>query len=167
MTLMPSPKPILTILLIASVFVVKAQNYSEQAKLYFGKLIDSKQVVELCSKSFPTLEDCKLVFKGANAFTYFGYIEEIKSKMQEELQKPIEKYVEVRVESFSSEDVFANKGNYAGGMTGVSDKIQSSVLFYKIEFLKELGAEAGVAYKYWVNINGRWVFFPKPWAPFN
>jgi hypothetical protein len=142
------------------------QNYSEQAKTYFSKKLDSKVFLELCIKSLPTMDDCKLIYKGQNAYTYFGFIADMKSKFQEELKKPTETFVDLKVESFTTEDIHAGKGNYAGGMKNLADKLQPAVTFYKIDLLREKGAEFGVAYKYWANISGKWVFFPKPWTAF-
>ena len=51
-------------------------------------------------------------------------------------------------------------------MKNILDKLQSGVTFYNVNMLKEKGAEFGVAYKYWVKIDTRWVYFPKPWAAF-
>lgn len=122
--------------------------------------------MELCSKSFPTLEECKLIFKGQNAYTYFGFLEDLKTKMKDELAKPTEKYVDLKVESFTTEDIQAGTGNYSGGMKNIAYKLQPAVIFYKIDLLKEKNAVGGNAFKYWVNINGKWIFFPKPWTAF-
>jgi hypothetical protein len=143
-----------------------AQNYSDQAKIYFAKHLTSKSMIELIAKSLPTLDDCKLVFKGQNAYTYFGVMEEMKSKLSDELQKEDETFVDIGIETFSTQDIEQSKGNYAGGMKNIVDKLQTYVTFYKVELLREKGAEMGVAYKYWVNLNGRWVYFPKPYAAF-
>jgi len=143
-----------------------AQNYSDQAKIYFTKHLTSKSMIELIAKSLPTLDDCKLVFKGQNAYTYFGVMEEMKSKLSDELQKEDETFVDIGIETFSTQDIEQGKGNYAGGMKNIVDKLQNYVTFYKVELLREKGAEMGVAYKYWVNINGRWVYFPKTFAAF-
>jgi len=156
----------LVIAILTATQFLFGQNNSEQAKTYFGKTLDSKAFLELCVKSLPTIDDCKLIFKGQNAYTYYGFITDLKSKFQEELKKPIEKFVDLKVESFTTEDVQSGKGNYAGGMAKIADKLQPAVTFYKIDLLREKDAEFGVAYKYWVNINGKWIFFPKPWTAF-
>jgi hypothetical protein len=160
-------KKLFTTFLIMLSLSIYSQDYSEQAKNHFSKYLDSKLFIELCSKSFPTIEECKLVFKGQNAYTYFGYIEDIKSKMAEELKKDSEKFLDIRIEAFCTSDIIQDKGNYAGGMKSMSDKLQNYVTFYEINLLRTMEAEFGVAYKYWVNINGRWVFFPKPWNAFS
>jgi len=158
----------LTIVMFMTVhtFNAKAQNYSDQAKKYFSKYLTSKSMTELITKSLPTLEDCKLVFKGQNAYTYFRVIEEMKSKLGAELQKENETFVEIGIATFSTQDIEQGKGNYAGGMKNIVDKLQTYVTFYQVKLLREKGAEGGVSFNYWVNINGRWVFFPKPFNAF-
>jgi hypothetical protein len=147
-------------------FTAFSQNYSEQAKTYFGKYLDSKAMENLFLESLPTVDDCKLVFTGQNAYTYFGYIADMKSKPNTEKQKEPEKFVDLKIESFTTSDIEQDKGNYAGGMKTILDKLQTGVTFYKVDLLREKGAEFGVAHKYWVKIESRWVFFPKPWAAF-
>lgn len=156
----------MTIIVLLALTNAKAQNYSDQAKTYFSKCSSSNSVVEIIVKSFPTLDDCKLVFKGDNAYTYFGKLEDIKSQIGSGVQRENQVFVENRVQVFSTQDIELGKGNYAGGMKSIVDKLQPYVTFYEITFLKVKGAEAGNSYKYWVNINGRWVFFPKPFDAF-
>lgn len=143
-----------------------AQDQSEQAKTYFGKHLDSKSMAELLIKSLPTLKDCRLVFKEKDADTYFKKIEEMKAEQGTELSEESEVFADVRVESFSTRDIEAGNGNYAGGMEEIKDKLQPDVVFYKVSFLREKDAELGLAFKYWIYLNGRWVFFPKPYSVF-
>ena len=156
---------------LAAVFITLSiaafsQNYSEQARIYFKKNLESSTIMNLCTTSFPTIEDCNLVFKGQNAYTYFGFIEDMKSIIKEEQKKASEKFVDVRIEFFTTSDIEQGKGNYAGGMKDIANKIQSNVTFYKINYLREIGAETGLAYEYWIKIDNRWVFFPKPYRAF-
>ncbi|MFZ4546133.1 MAG: hypothetical protein ACOYN4_01790 [Bacteroidales bacterium] len=144
-------------------FSAFSQNYSEQAKMYFGKTLESNSIENLCIASLPTIDDCKLIFIGTSAYTFFGFIEDIKSKMKDTEQRPSKTYVEVRVESFTSNDVVQGKDNYPGGMKEIAGKLQPGVTFYKIEYLKEKGAESGLVYNCWAKIDNRWVYFPKPW----
>jgi hypothetical protein len=168
-------KNICTIILTALTLSLTAQDYSELAKVYFSKYLDSKSFSELTSMSLPTFEECKLVFKGQNAKIYFDYIDEMRIKMEDELKKrtfedelkiELETFADIRIESFCTADILQGKGNYAGGMKKLADKLQKNVTFYEINLLRTVEAEHGVAFKYWVNINGRWVAFPKPWRAF-
>ena len=76
-----SKKLILVILLLFSFEISFGQNYSEQAKLKFSKFHNIKDLRAFCLKSIPKLEDCKLVFQGQNAYTYFGYAQDMLSKI--------------------------------------------------------------------------------------
>lgn len=143
-----------------------AQDLSDQAKTYFSKHLDSKSMAELILESLPTLEDCKSVFKEPDAETYFKAVEEMKAKQGTELSEETEAFADVRIESFSTRDIQEGNGNYAGGMEGIVDRLQPDVVFYKISLLREKDAERGLAFKYWGFINGRWVFFPKPYSVF-
>lgn len=143
-----------------------SQDLSGQAKTYFSKHLDSKSMAELILESLPTLEDCKSVFKEPDAETYFKAVEEMKAKQGTELSEETEAFADVRVESFSTRDIQEGNGDYAGGMEGIVDRLQPDVVFYKISLLREKDAERGLAFKYWGFINGRWVFFPKPYSVF-
>jgi hypothetical protein len=70
------------------------------------------------------------------------------------------------VDTFTTEDVLMHKGNYAGGMNGIADRLIEGVVFYKINFMRKTDDEYGYAYNYWIKIGERWVFFPKPWYAF-
>lgn len=143
-----------------------AQDNSKQAREYFGKYIDSKEFLELCINSLPTLDECKLLFKEQNAYTYFGSLEDIRKQLNLELAKPNIRYEDLRIETFTTEDIQNNKGNYAGGMKNIADKLQPNIRFYNVNMLKNKGDKYGVDYQSVININGKWIFCPKPWRPF-
>lgn len=145
---------------------MQAQDYSAQLKTHFMGYLKGSSLLEMSMKSLPTLEDCKLVFTDADAATYFKYVESMRAKAAGEAAKDTSVFVDVRIESFTSGDLASGKGNYAGGMKNCVDKVRPNCVFYEVNMLRTVGAEAGVSYKYWVNINGRWVFFPKPWRAF-
>jgi hypothetical protein len=142
-----------------------AQDLSSNAKKYFGNYMHNSKLHEILVNSFPTQEEIKLIFKDNNAYTYFGWLIDYKSQM---LKKPDSSnfYQSIRVESFTTEDVLADKENYAGGMAKIKDYLKPGITFYEINYLKAEGDHSGMAYKYFVNINGKWLFFPKPWKAF-
>lgn len=166
MNSIPMKKLLFLFAFLAGTSASFAQNYSQQAKTYFNQYLSTQTMTDLIRNSLPTLEDCQLVFKDAYAKQYFDYVEKSKEQMLPGQVKQDEKFVAVGVDVFSTQDIQQKKGNYAGGMNGIADKLQAYVTFYKVELLRTEGADAGVSYNYWVNINGRWVFFPKPWHAF-
>jgi len=148
-----------TFLLLISITGLKAQDYSETGKIYFRQNTLNKGA-EAIKLHLPTLEDCKFVFNGTNPYTYYGFLEEIKKSWQENTQKDTGRFADVLVSCFSTQDIDLGKGNYAGGMTKTRPKLQPYVLFYKVTLVKNPGEDYGNSMKYWVNIQGRWVYFP-------
>lgn len=139
---------------------IHAQDYSAQAKEYFKKFLTPKGRIDLI-KHLPTLEECKMVFVGADAYTFYGAVEDMKKALAEESKRDTAAYVDISIESFSTQDIDLGKGNYAGGMTKVRQKLQPYIIFYRVNLLRTVGAQSGPGMKYWVCINGRWVYFPK------
>ena len=124
-----------TIMLCLNLLIISdsfGQNYTEQARSYFGNYMDSRSISNLYMKSFPTLEDCKLIFIDQNADIYFNYIEGIKSKLQDLQQVEFTKFAAVRIESFTTLDITNGTSNSDGGMKNIVDKIQPNVVFYKV-----------------------------------
>jgi len=136
-----------------------AQNYSEQGKLYFSNYLSTASMNDLISKSLPTLEDCKLIFKGKYAYTYFGIVQEAKEKLFNLENQENRTFQDVNLYAFSTQDIGLDNTQYCSGILRDNlENIKPYVIFYKLELLKNKGDEAGNSYKYWVNINGRWVF---------
>ena len=142
-----------------------AQKTAEEAKAFFNDYKTTETITDLIRRSLPTLEECEVVFSGDNAKNYFNSLKEMKAKMNEPTKEG-ETFVDIGIEIFTTQDIKDGKGNYAGGMTKVVDKLNDNITFYKLEQLRTIGAEYGMAYNYWVYINKRWVFFPKPWKVF-
>jgi hypothetical protein len=157
---------VLCLLLLQSINNLHGQDNSELAKKYFSKYHNNKAITELCLKSLPTLEECKLIFKGHYAIVYYSSLEDWKKKLNEQLTKEDIKFTNGRVEYFTAEDIEHKKGNYPLAMQVLENKLQPGVAFYDIIMLKNKGDKSGVDYKSVVYLNGKWIFFPKPWIPF-
>jgi hypothetical protein len=152
------------VILLFSASSIFAQDAAKQ----FSTAKSKKEMLTLISKSLPTLEDCKAIYKTKeDAEFYFKFSENMKAKLAEEITKTEdEKFLDISFETFTTEDIAAGKGNYAGGMTKLNGKLNPAITFYKVELLRELGATSGMAYKYWAFINSKWVFLPKPYSAF-
>lgn len=150
------------------ILICTSSIFAQDADKQFANAKSKKEMLTLISKSMPTLADCKAIYKTTeDAEYYFKFSEEMKAKLTEELTKPEnETFVDMRIESFTTEDIIAGKGNYAGGMARISSKLKPAVTFYGVELLREKGAEHGMTYKYWVYVNSKWVFLPKPYSAF-
>lgn len=143
----------------------KPHEQSSDPKTHFAAYLDKNKFEEMAVTALPTLAQCKAVFTDSAAEVYHTYVENMMSKGTP-VPGQTELFVEVDYETFTTEDVKAGKGNYAGGMERIKSFLQPGITFYKIELLREKGAEHGMAYNSWVYIQGHWVFFPKPWKGF-
>lgn len=136
-----------------------AQDYSEQGNIYFSNYLSISSMTDLISKSLPNLEDCKLIFKGKYAYTYFGMIEELKAEFANLTKQENRIFEDVNLYAFSTQDITLGQAKYCSGILKDNlENLQPYIVFYKLEFLESKGDEAGTSFKYWVNINGRWVF---------
>jgi hypothetical protein len=155
------PAIITSLILLFNLNSSVAQDYSQQGKLYFSGYLSTKAMSDLISNSLPTLEDCKLIFKGKYAYTYFGMLEEAKIELTKSINQENKSFEDVNLYAFSTQDILLGQANYASGILKENiENLQPYVIFYKLEFLKLKGDTAGSSYKYWVNINGKWIFVP-------
>ncbi len=143
----------------------EAQDLTAGAKRYFSGFTSSSQINDMLLRSLPTAEECSLVFTGNSADEYFKWISDMKSKGMDKQTEQVS-YADVAISSFTTEDIIADKKNYAGGMSEVKDRLKPHVTFYQAKYLKNKGDQSGMEYNYFVNINGNWIFFPKPWRAF-
>lgn len=136
-----------------------------EAMTFFSQYTDINSFHNFISQSLPTLDDCKLIFKNnGDAYSYQGMIENTKDNIVTNSFKN-QDISDIKIETFTTEDIKKGKGNYSGGMKDIVDKLQPNITFYKVSLL-ETGNEYGTSYKYWIKIDDRWVFFPKLWRPF-
>lgn len=150
--------------MIISVIAGSGQIYEEQAKTVFSKFKNTTEVAQYIYYNLPTLEECRYVFKDAIADTFYNKINASKVTLEQLKEIPEQTFEGVKIQTFSSDDVIAERGNTNGGMTGIKNVFRPGIIFYKVSFLKKKEDEYGIAYKYFIFINSRWVFFPKPYA---
>ena len=142
-----------------------AQSTQAEATNFFANYKEEQKLGELLMLSLPTLADIKMVFNDTFANLYYKEIKVLDS-MTKNTPPPSNDtivYADVRVDTFLSEDVFAGKGNYAGGMNTIAEFLLPNITFYKLNMLRVVGAQYGVAFNYFVNLHNKWLFFPKPW----
>jgi uncharacterized protein (TIGR02145 family) len=142
---------------------VRCLKDSDLVKHHFLKYLDEKSINYLLINSLPSLDDCKMVFKDTNADKYFEKIKEINEHWKEniELSESNEIYVDCQIESFTTSDLYL--GDDLGGMERIKNKLQPNVTFYSVRYLREKDSQTGMVYKYFVNIKGDWIYFPKPY----
>lgn len=134
-----------------------AQPSEEQIKEHFMQYLNTNDMLDYVIESLPSKKECKLVFKKEYAKEYHKWIhKQVKEKPPEKSPQPKIK-VDVQVKSFITEQIPTKA---AGAVKHIQDQLRPGITFYKISMLKEKGADYGIAYKYWVYINGKWLFFP-------
>lgn len=157
-------KAILSLLMIISVISGYGQINEEQAKSFFSKFNNTTEVAQYIYYNLPTLEECRYVFKDTIADTFYNKLNALKVPFEQIKEIPEQTFEGVKILTFSTDDVIAERGNSNGGMTGIKNVFRPGIIFYKVSFLKKKEDEYGIAYKYFIFINSRWVFFPKPYA---
>lgn len=142
---------------------VRCLKDSDRVETHFLKYLDEKSINDLLINSLPSLDDCKIVFKDTNADKYFEKIKEINEHWKEniELSESNEIHVDCQIESFTTSDLYL--GDDLGGMERIKNKLQPNVTFYSVRYLREKDSQTGMVYKYFVNIKGDWIYFPKPY----
>jgi hypothetical protein len=147
-----------------STAVVFGQNYKEQAAVFFNTFKKESTVQQYIINNLPTLEECKFVFKDNIADSFFAKITALRREVPDNMQLPDQSFEGgLKVTTFTSDDIIAERGEVNGGMLEIKEVFHPGVIFYKISFLKKKGDEHGLAFKYFVFINCRWIYFTKPY----
>ncbi len=143
---------------------------------FFNSYLSSKDQYEMLENSFPTLEECKLVFVDNYAQIYFNWLNELKSTyFNSNLTKDFLTDFGMIRYAFSEEDKTAiNSGKTVFSkvnfdFTSTNDfKVewkkyyQPNLKLYRITFLIEAKDTEGFDYNAFVSINKKWKYFPKP-----
>src|ERR1700741_229708 len=128
-------------LLLVSGISVNAQSTAEKAKEFFKDYTSGDKTIGLLAKSLPTKEECSLLFKSADdAATYYAYVESMKPQLGQ--GKKGEDFMDVKIDTYTTEDIVNKKENYPGGMNSISTILQPGLTLYKVSFLRTVGAES-------------------------
>ena len=120
-----------------------------------------KFLLSLSNYSYPNLADIQTVFTNEFAYKYYSYLKKKKSNtISYNFNK---RYLDVKVEMFTTDDLRNYNGNYQYEMRKVTKFVKDNVEFYKVSYLNSKDAVSGLFYCYWVLINGKWCYFPEPW----
>lgn len=155
-------KIVFTFLLIISVSAFSQEK--EEIAAFFDQYLTTKSQLEMIEKSIPTLEECKLVFKGDDAKVYHDAIQSVKTEI-EKMKKtiPNETFVKSTYEEFNSNDAIAGDKNSTYGMHRISKRLKPDIQYYMVSYLDQNGSQSRLSpYKFFVYLNGKWRFFPKP-----
>jgi hypothetical protein len=149
-----------TIILFGRPVSTYSQDLSIDAKKFFNQFKTQRDLDTYVSSHLPNLEDCKKIFKGDFAYTYFGKIEELKSQIA--APRSNDPFIEVTVESFTYEERIQRDNPPPERIRIIKGYFITGVRFYAVSFKRKVSDISGITYKYFVNLNGKWVIFPKP-----
>ncbi len=134
---------------------------------YFNEFLKpDADIALLMLKAQPTLSDCKAVFtaeyyKEVSDMYYLQY-----RNMLDDATDPysLKTKKAFGIRSSTSEEIMEERHVLPGGMHMMQEKhkvLNSNMRFYGVSF-KDEGEDYGVSFAVWCFLNGRWVFFPKP-----
>ena len=140
-----------------------SQNNNE-AKDYFNQYLNSKEQFKLIAKSLPTLEQCHTVFKKEYAKSYYEFISTLDKEIDSAFSKlDFENHKDCKIESVSTSTLNSEKNSFNGGMDEFQHVFKPNIVFYRVTYILEDGSESyNSFYKYFVNIDGNWLFFANP-----
>jgi hypothetical protein len=137
---------------------------------YFGKFIkDNASLNNLFLKAHPTLLDCKAIFTKDYYKTAFqSYCIQFEEVTINNIEPLYPKYTSFRIRTNSSTEIMSGNNKFAGGMRLAAEKgiFKYDVIFYNVQFLKNESSINGNSFSVFCYLEGRWVFFPKPWRGF-
>jgi len=141
-----------------------AQNHEQNAKEYFNQYLNNKDQFRLIARSLPTLEQCKTVFKDEYASIYFNFVSKIHEQINAEIEKiDYEEHVDCTIDLINTNDLKPGNNSYTGGMDEYMHVFNPNVIFYRLTYLFEDNSQSHDSiYKYFVNIDGDWLFFANP-----
>ncbi len=150
-----------TSIFILTIINCYSQSAENEAKDYFNQFLNSKAQFELISKSLPTLDQCQMVFKNEYASEYFDYMSKFKEEIKEYSQKiELEKHIDCKVETINTSSLNDTK---TSNMNEYSHVFKPNITFYRLTYILKNGEESVRSlYKYFVNADNKWLFFPNP-----
>jgi len=151
-------------LLFISVFNSNAQDAENDAINYFNQYLNNKDQFDLITKSLPTLEQCKVVFKDDFVSTYYDFASKLDKRLKIEISKlDYEEHAGCKIDSWNTNDLKTDNSSYNGGMDEYMHVLKPNIIFYRLTYLFENGSQSHDSiYKFFVNIDGNWIFFANP-----
>ncbi len=150
--------------LFVSIFNSSAQNHEKDVKEYFKQYLNNRAQLNLINKSLPSLEQCRVVFKDEYTSTYFKFVSNLHKQINAKMaQIDYEEHIDLNIDSFNTNDLKNKKSSYTGGMDEYIHVFKPNIIFHRVTYLFENGSQSyNSIYKFFVNINGNWVFFANP-----
>ncbi|XOV69327.1 MAG: hypothetical protein ACFHU9_09090 [Fluviicola sp.] len=138
----------------------------EQEDFFIALTKSNQQAIRVMSSAQPTFSDCQQVFSNE----YAGFISDVYHVMFRNIAEaknsyPLGNKTRVKIESSTITDIQNFTDNLPGGMRQIflhENALRPGTRFFSIKYLKD-DDEHGFNQSIWCHINGRWVYFPKPW----
>lgn len=144
---------------------LSAQSLDDELKALGMKASNGKMSQAFLDMQ-PTLEDCKAVFTADGAEKVFKYCDTVFALMRnppEDMEEEDAAFVDAVSMSFTTEEALADPRILTGGMRASSSYLLPGVRWHQMRFLRNVGDEQGVTFRYFVKVGDHWVLFPKPW----
>ncbi len=143
---------------------------------YFEKYLSSKQQYEMLELSFPTLDDCKLIFEDQYAEKYFIWISSIRENYfnPKHPKNFLTEIGMIRYTYFEEDEISINQGLKQFKKVKIKSVNTSEfkpewqliykpgITIYNVIFLRNSEDSEGFEYNGFIQINNSWRFFPKP-----
>jgi hypothetical protein len=150
-----------------STFKLPSEPSIEDCKTFFIQFTQSLEKAQnLLLNAQPSFADCKQIFSSE----YAGYVSDMYHSMYQGFLENDRSYElleknRVKIDSSTISDIQNSKDQLPGGMRQIfnqNNALKAGARFYSVHFLND-NDEWGIGFSVWCYINGRWVFFPKPW----
>lgn len=153
----------LLVLLIFLPLSLFSQGDSTEIANFFQGYLDKEARAKFLEQALPTYEECQYVFKPEYVDQFYKYIQDLPPV---QLKVDEKEYVTCSIRSHivrESEDIHKR---LTGGIYWSDTTVNNNIELFTVRYLRNESATYGLRYSNFVYINGRWVFFPKPWRAF-
>ncbi len=108
----------------------------------------------------PTLADCRAVFKAGGADLVYLYCKNGIDPLEADLQG---QFVDLKTAHYTTAQLKASKEFLASNKRELRDHLLPDIRFYQVTYFEP---ESQLSLRYFVKLDGRWVYFSNPWRAF-
>lgn len=130
----------------------------------FVNASSDEELLEIYKQHKPTINDCKVMFKKdfyKTAYQNINYMYNSFDSQKKGLNSGFNDKNYCRVNTFTTNDVINNSCEICPGkVKKLASKLNPNITCYIVKFLENEDSEHGITSTFFVEINGRWVYFP-------
>lgn len=108
----------------------------------------------------PTLEDCRAVFKAGGADLVYLFCKNGIDPLEADLQGQFE---DMKTANYTTAELKALPEFLASNKRELRDHLLPDIRFYQVTYFEP---ESQLSLRYFVKLDGRWVYFANPWRAF-